>query len=149
MNEMKVRRVSTDRGNDYEIKFLGYTHHCMRVAPGKWQLHEQLDDKGTVGVSERVAQVKEWKEYLAGKAKHCSQPPTQNEAVGEWRTDAAALLALVATSGDERVEVSWIMDCLDKCGYLDENGEIDVEAAWKQVDALYYAGVWKQADGAN
>jgi len=64
-----------------------------------------------------------------------------------WRTDAAALLALMTYEKTrDDVSIHWIKDCLDKHGYLRPNGEIDTHAAKIQIEALYVQDVWKTVE---
>lgn len=64
-----------------------------------------------------------------------------------WRTDAAALLALMASEQTRAsVSIDWIKDCLDKNGYLLEDGHIDYEAARTQVESLYVEKVWDKVE---
>ena len=60
-----------------------------------------------------------------------------------WRTDAAALLAMMVKQVDrDTISIHWIKDCLDKHGYLRPNGEIDTHAAKIQIESLYEHRVW-------
>ena len=124
---MKVFGV--DRGDgvkDYVIEHNGVQHLCTRQANGKWfELHGQL---GTM---------KSLKKYVETLGDEPEAPQEAAEPVmnREWRTDPAALLAMLYEG--MTVDRDAIMDTLDSWGYVTPAGEIDTESARKTFKASH------------
>lgn len=128
---MKVKGiVSPETGmKDFIVTYNGQEHHCSRSGQKfTWNGH-----RGTLkALKGAIIQHHESEDPIAEKA---AVDPSRGST---WDTDAAALLALmVKTETRDKISIYWIKDCLDKHGYLCEDGRIDTESAETAVNNIY------------
>lgn len=122
---MKVYGVNRcDGTRDYVIEHEGVQYLCTRQGQ-KFELHG------------RVGTMKSLKEYVSTLGDEPEEPQESVEPVmnREWRTDPAALLAMIYEG--MTVDRDDIMETLDSWGYVTPEGEVDTESARRSIKALH------------
>ena len=134
---MKTRGIKSRIANlkDYEVTHNGVTHLCERYSSTgrfEWRGH-----KGTL--KELKQMIRDWEKVAVEEEE---EDVDHGGIIATWMTDAAALLAIMYTDNPTQSLYAgiWkedIFHALDCYGYINENGDIDIDAARRSYKNIY------------